>query len=240
MLTLFRHLISHSLIYSGDASLLGVTHDGWIYAEELYGHDDWLAQHRLTRTGGIVESVDESSGANLDMKPLSLPDDIITPDHKSCCEALHFSGARLRGLLSEERIDEIVLPLSVADKIELVDYMEWDIDPMQLIGIAESVVLAHTRLPDETLIVCRRVRVAYRLVEPHADYDYDALAVYLLHEVYPDDDVLDLVDCLNDDDDVVLLRPMDCLFYGGLLYVADGGEDEDKSAIHIFEYDEGE
>jgi len=92
-------------------------------------------------------------------------------------------------------------------------------------------------LPDDTLIVCRRVRVAYRLREPHADYDYDSLPVYLLHEVYPDDDVLALVDCFNDDDDVVLLRPMDCLFYDGLLYVADGGEDEDVSAIHIFEYD---
>lgn len=238
MLTLFRHLTSHSLLYSGDANLLGVCPDGWIYVEELYGDDDWMAQHKLSKTDGIVETVDESSGENLEIVPLSLPNDIIMPDHKTCCENLQFIGARLRGVLSEERIDELVLPLSIDDKIELVDYMEWDIDPMQLIGVAESVVLAHTQLPDGTLMVCRRVRIAYRLAEPHADYDYDSLDVYLLHEVYPDDDVLDVVDCFNDDDDVVLLRPMDCLFYGGLLYVADGGEDEDVSAIHIFEYDE--
>lgn len=239
MLTLFRHLKTHSLLYSGDANLLGITDSGWIFAEELYGAEDWLAQHKLSSNTGIVDTLDEQDGADLQVSPMTLPDNLIKPSLKSCCEALHFTGARLRGLQSEERIDEIIQPLSINDKIELVDYMEWAIDPMQIIGIAESVVLAHTQLPDDSLVVCRRLRIAYRLAEPKPDYDYDSLDVYLLHDFYlDDDDELDLVDCFNDDDDVVLLRPMDCLFHDGILYVADGGEDDDVSAIHIFEYQE--
>lgn len=237
MLTIFRHIKTHLLLYCGDVTLSGVTPDGVIFAEELYGDDDWLAQHKLTFNEGIITTIDEQYGKSANIKPMDLPPDLIKPSYRSCCDFLQFSGARLRGILSEERLDDVLHPLSIADKIELVEYMDWDIDPMQLMGIAESVVLSHARIPDEdAMIVCRRVRIAYRLTEPTRDYDYDSLDVYLLHDVYPDDDEIDLLDCLNDDDEVDLLRPMDCLFHDGYLYVADGGEDEDVSSIHIFAY----
>ena len=240
MLTLFKHLVTHSLIYHGDCKLLGITNKGFIYAEELYGDEDWLAQHKLSVADGILETVDELAGENPAITPLSLPDDLITSPIRSCCEVLTFRGARLRGIYSEERIDELVLPLTVDEKIEIVEFMEWDIEPMQIIGVAESVVLARTPLTAETYVVCRRVRIAYRLGKRvDQSYDYDSLDMYLLHEFKPKSNTVpEWVDCLNDIDDVVLLRPMDCLYHAGRLYVADGGEDDDMSAIHVFEYQE--
>lgn len=236
MLTILRHVITHFLHHNGDCKLLGIAEEGSIFVEELYGEDDWLAQHRLTLDQGIVDTVDENHGKNLHIHPLSLPDTLEQPISKIARKWLNYTGARLRGIREEERIEEIVLPLSIEDKIELVDYMEWDIEPMQLIGIAESTVLASAYLPDETLVVCRRVRVVYHLRKATPTYDYDALEIYLLHDVLPDDDIADIVDCLNDDDNLDVLRPMDCMYYDGYLYVADGGEDDDLSAIHIFEY----
>lgn len=241
--TVFRHFITFPLLYEGDCKLLGVTADGLIYAEELYGADDWLAQHKISMRHGIIESIDELAGQNPDVIPFKLPNTAILPSSKSCCDSLKFTGARLQGMQREDHITEIVLPLSIEDKIELVEFMEWDILPMQIIGIAESVVLSQTRLPDETIMVCRRVRIAYRLAEQMEyqgiPYNYDSLAVYMLHEFDPADDELpELVDCLNDMEDVDLLRPMDCLYYDGRLYVADGGEEGDVSAIHVFDYQE--
>ncbi len=242
-MTVFRHFMTFPLFYEGDCKLLGVNADGLIYAEELYGDDDWLAQHKISIQDGILESIDEDEGANPDIIPFQLPPNIILPTSKSCCEELKFTGARIRGLQQDEPINEIVLPLSIDDKIELVDYMEWDISPMQIMGVAESVVLSHTQLPDGLLMICRRVRIAYRLSETAnhhgVPYDYDSLDMYLLHQFDPADDELpELVDCLNDFEDVELLRPMDCLYHDGKLYVADGGEDDDTSAIHIFDYQE--
>jgi len=236
MLTKFIHLVTHELLYAGDCKLLGVTDDDDIYVEELYGDDDWLAQHRVLVDDGIVETVDEAEGNNLEAVWLTLPDDLIATNLRNCCDILNYTGARLRGIYEDERIDDVVLPLTVQNKIELVEFMEWDVNPMQLIGIAESVVLSHTQVED-TMIVCRRVRVAYRLLQPTDTHDYDSLDVYVLHSFMPEHGTSsELVDCLNDIDDVVLLRPMDCLFHKGRLYIADGGDGDDVSAIHIFEF----
>ena len=222
---------------------MGVTGNDFVYAEELYGDDDWLAQHKIYIYDGHMESIDEFAGENLDATPMKLPPHSAVPHSKPCCNVLTFTGARLRGIQRDEPIGEMVYPLTIEDKVELTEYMEWDILPMQIIGIAESAVLSHTSLPDETIMVCRRVRVVYRMTEPAQQdgvpYDYDSLEVYLLHEFDPQTKELpELVDCLNDMDDVVLLRPMDCLYHNGRLYVADGGEEGDVSAIHIFDYQE--
>lgn len=237
----FKHLATHNLLYDGDCRLLGITADGFIYAEELYGDDDWLAQHRLSLEAGIIESVDEAWGNNQKMDILALPENLIRPYPVNPSHPLNYSGARLRGIRSEERIDDLVQALDIKEKIEVIDYMEWDIDPMQLLGIAESVVLAQTAPIQETsFIVCRRLRLIYTLPQlllaDDGDYDYDALSLYLLHEYNPQDkESPSLLDCLDSLDDTLLLRPMDCLYHQSRIYIADGGEDEDVSAIHIFE-----
>lgn len=243
MLTVSRHFITVPLLYEGDCKLLGITTEGVIYAEELYGEHDWLAQHKIIIDEGVIDSVDELAGENPDMRPFKLPHNIIVPCSKPYGESMDFKGARLRGIQREERIAEMVLPLSMEDKIALVHYMEWDILPMQIIGIAESVILSYTRLSDETFVMCRRVRVAYRLTEQAEQegnpYDYDSLEVHILHEFDPHNNELpELGDCLSGSEDVDLLRPMDCLYHDGRLYVADGGEEGDVSAIHVFEVQE--
>ena len=235
MVTGLEHIATHDLHYAGDCHLRGIASNGQIYAEEIYGEDDWLAQHRLHPTNGIIETIDEASGNNLNLAQIPLPDSITKPTRTSCCPALHFTGARLRGMRIDERIEELVYPLSMEDKIQLTDFMEWDHHPTQLIGLAESTVLAHVIISTIETFVCRRLRIAYRLKNPMPSYDYDSLDVYLFHRYNPLDDVMpELVDCLNDVDDVVLLRPMDCLVVDGRLYIADGGENDEPCAIHIF------
>ena len=211
MLTILEHLATHDLLYAGDCKLLGVTDDGQIYVEELYGDDDWLAQHHIFTNEGIVKTVDEAEGNNLNITFLKLPEELIKPTTTPCCPNLQFSGARLRGMLADERIEKVVHPLSIQDKIELVDFMEWEITPLQIIGMTESVILSHTKVSEKSLIVCRRVRIAYRLEKPEVTHDYDSLEIHILHEYHPNDVMPEVVDCLNDIDDVVLLRPMDCL-----------------------------
>lgn len=225
-----------------------MTTDGLIYAEELYGDEDWLAQHQLSIADGILKTVDESWGESSEISLLPLPEPLIKSHQVVDMPALTYHGARLKGICAEERIEEVVLPLDVSTKIDLVDFMEWDIQPMQLIGIAETAVLASAPSHLENVYwVCRRLRLAYRLLPDQIDakysYDYDSLELYLFHPYdVTQAEAPDLLECLDTIDDVMLLRPMDCLYHNGQLIVADGGEGEDASAIHIFEllpeYDE--
>ena len=59
------------------------------------------------------------------------------------------------------------------------------------------------------------------------------LQIHLLHGLQVDANELPvLTDCLTNYD---LCRPLDCMAVDGKLYIADGGEGEVRSALHVFE-----
>src|SRR5690606_21763415 len=67
-----------TLDHDGDCSLLGMSADGTVYVEEIYG-DGWLAQHAFAADGTRVASIDEDEGRRDDLRPLALPPDILRP-----------------------------------------------------------------------------------------------------------------------------------------------------------------
>ena len=236
----FEHLHTLELDHGGDCRLLGLSGDGCIFVEELYGEDDWLAQYKLSSGSGVIESVDEGDGENKDFDPLDLPDDIQRPETRHPFDYLDFSGARLRGMAVNERIDELVQSLTIAEKIDLVADSDWGIDPMRLIGISESKILAACKLDADNHALCRRIRIAYRLPKPQRDepgmaYDYDSFTLHVLHRLPAGAiELPDLSLCLKSTQESDLFRPQDCMYCDGVLLVADGGDEDTFSAVHVF------
>ena len=236
----FEHLHTLELDHGGDCHLLGLSGDGCIFVEELYGEDDWLAQYKLSSASGIIESVDDCEGENIDFQPLDLPDHIIRPKTRHPFKRLDFSGARLRGMAANERIDELAHSLTIAEKIDLVAACDWEIDPMRLIGISESKILAACKLEADNYVLCRRIRIAYRLPKPLGDesgmaYDYDSFTLYVMHRLATGaTDLPELSLCLKATEEADLFRPQDCMYCDGVLLVADGGDEDTSSAVHVF------
>lgn len=228
------------LAHAGDCALLGVDREGYVYVEELYGEHDWLAQHKISTSAGLLESVDERCGMAPAPAPLPLPELLASPSKVQIFDHLNYTGARWRGRMVDERIVDLLRDLSIAEKIALLDYLDWEIDPLRLLGIAESIVLSCCAYCDGEFLVCRRIRVAYRVPagerDDHSlDCDYDSIEVHLLHRLPADAlELPDLRECLTDLD---LCRPLDCMIVDRKVYLADGGEGEIKSALHIFEID---
>lgn len=234
---IFHPHLTITLAHNGDCSLLGVTPEGEIYVEETYSDDAWLAQHAYAADGSPLRSVDEMGGANSHVRPLDLPDALVKPKTGWHTMILNYAGARHRGMRVEERLADVVQPLSVADKMALGKRLAFQ--PMQLIGVAESYVLAETELVRPSLfLTCRRIRFAFALPNMALDeggegYDYDTRVVYAAH----------LIDVANDEERPIsamlddlpgLHRPMDCLLLGDRLYVADGGEGERLSRVCVW------
>ncbi len=238
MLDALKLLTTIELSHAGDCALLGVDSEGCVYVEELYGEHDWLAQHKISLSEGLLESVDEQCGRVQVHKLLPLPELHGGSVKATVFNHLDFSGARWRGRIVDERIEDLVRDLSIAEKIALLDYLDWEIDPLRLLGIAESIVLSCCPYSDGEFLVCRRIRVAFRLPAAERndhvlDCDYDSMEVHLLHRLLADAlELPDLRECLTHFD---LCRPLDCMKVDGKFYLADGGEGAIKSALHVFE-----
>ena len=227
-----------TLRHHGDCKILGITPDMTLYIEEIYGDDDWLAQHRMTLKGQFIRSVDDQHGHTTHFSPLHLPDNLIRPAPITASAALNFSGPRQRGLREPERIHETVRPLTIATKMQVIQQLGLDLMPPLLLGIAESTVIAEALLPP--LLVCRRLRLAYALTTPQRDsdgqhYDYDTHVLYVAHHYETDDFELPPEIVFAGLPGVTLLRPMDCLAHDGYLFVADGGTPQRYSQIHIWQ-----
>ena len=116
------------LAHAGDCALLGVDREGYVYVEELYGEHDWLAQHKISTSAGLLESVDEQCGTAPAPAPLPLPALLASPSKVQLFDHLNYTGARWRGRMVDERIVDLLRDLSVAEKVALLDYLDWEID----------------------------------------------------------------------------------------------------------------
>ncbi len=236
-----EHLATFELDRAGDCQIIGVDDAGNIFVEEIYGDDDLLAQYHLCKSEGRLAAVDEGDRAEGDSIPLALPHNILRPSRARRFQHLDFGGARRRGLAALERVNDLTRRLTMMEKIQLVEYLELDIDPGGLIGMAESRIIAACRISNAHWIVCRRMRIAYRLPKLRSDslgrtYDYDSIPVYLLHPLADlAQELPDLDTCLRWTQEAELYRPQDCMTWRDKLLVADGGDDDVPSALHIFD-----
>jgi hypothetical protein len=235
----FQHVTSLPLAHGGDCSLLGVASDLTVYVEEVYGDEGWMAQRALRMDGTMVAAVDEEDGRATAVQPLPLPDDLTIPKTGWHTMALNFSGARHRGIRSLEHVTDIAQPLAVEDRMALTGRLR--VPAPLILGLAESYVLAEAELAAPHLfLVCRRLRVVYALEAEQTDeqnqaYDYDSHVLYVAHVYDRSQDVKPtLRESLAGLAGVELCRPMDCLIAHGHLFVADGGEDEQVSRVHVW------
>jgi hypothetical protein len=235
-----QYVTSLSLTHNGDCSLRGVAPDLTIYVEEVYSRDGWMAQSALRLDGTLVATVDEDYGNNTVVRSLPLPDDVIAP--KTCWHtmSLNFSGARHRGIRSLEHVTDVAHPLSIEDRMMLSPRL--NVPPPMILGLAESFVLAEAMLVHPHLfLVCRRLRIVYALETEKTDeqnqpYDYDSLVLYVAHVYDRSQDVKPtLRESLAGLAGVQLWRPMDCLIAHDHLFVADGGEGEQVSRVHVWQ-----
>ncbi|MGQ9910159.1 MAG: hypothetical protein ACUVS2_15140 [Candidatus Flexifilum sp.] len=239
----YRHECSFPLQHPGSPGLLGVTPDGHIYVEEIYGEEGWLAQGRYNFEGMLLASVDEEAGRHPDIQPLSLPDNLIRPARVWHTMRLNFAGPRHRGSRVLERIDELVQPLSIGEKLAISQHLKLPVPPPMLLGLAESYVLAETQIvPPFLFLICRRLRFAYALETPAPDrdgaVDYDTAVAYIMQEVDLNDDAdRPLSSYLGHFAGVPLNQPMDCMLFETRLFVADGGDPTtgQPAQIHIWQ-----
>lgn len=237
------YLASLPLRYSGDCTLLGISADHQIYAEEIYGEHGWIAQHQIDLERGIIASIDEENGMRNVREPLALPTDIIQP--QSCWNTmkLNYAGPRWRGLREPERLLDMLRPISIADKIEAVRLLGLSVPPPMLLGVAESYVLSEACvLPPDVFFVCRRVRLAIALEAVQQDeaglpYDYETLAIHVAH--FYDraaDSEPALLDALTALPGARLRNPMDCIVHDTHLFVSDSarGDSRTPSQIHVW------
>lgn len=238
-LPLFHRFQYHAclpLAHHGDCALLGITPALAVYAEEIYGEEGWLAQQARRLDGAVIAQMDEQAG----QMPLALPPDMVRPEAPCHTLALNFSGPRWRGLCAADRIGDTVRPLPLVSKISLGQRL--GLAPPLLLGVAESRVLAEVALTPADWLVCRRVRLAFRLAQPRRDadglpYDYDTLALYVIHTWSPASDEGD--EPLPDSafaglPGAALRRPQGCLAAYGYLLVADGGTPDHRAAVHVW------
>lgn len=233
--TKLKHLFIASLTPTAHSTLLGGLPDGSIYAE-TFSQTDEIVTYWQIAAGQTVQQIAEDT---LDFA--NLPPDLIEPQPVPLAHPWNFSGARQRGLRAEDRINALVRPLTIMQKMTLIPRLGLAITPMQLLGIAETRLLSQVVFPAGDGVLCRMLRFAYTLpsVAQDADglpYDYDTVALYLIHAFDPQADELPpLEDCLGNFAGVQLIRPMDCLYHNGRLVVADAGEDDTPSRIIFFE-----
>lgn len=239
------HVHTFSLRHTGDCSLIGYSPGAdRLYLEESYGADGWLAQSAYALDGTLSASVDEDFGRVRTLTPLPVPADLVRPGRVWATMKLNFTGARQRGRRALERIDDLVRPLTLPDKIALVARLGLAILPPQLLGLAESYVLAEAALRPQLFVVCRRLRFAYVFPDTRTDsdgspYDYDTHVVHTVHLIDLHDDAEPaLTDLLAPFGGVTLRRPLDCLLHDHRLIVAEGGDGQQPGCVHIWQVDD--
>ncbi len=235
---LFRFLHTCPLNYAEDCHLLGANLDGELFVEEVYG-DGWFAQHHFAADGRRLAEVDEAYGA-FDVDSIPLPLDLIVPSNRDIDSRWTFSGARVRGLRLEERIADLVQPLTIAEKSYLTNQLCPQVAVPQWLGIASSAPLAVAIVKPDVWLVCRRVQLAYALPHQRMDaegwpYDYDVATLWLLQSYTPQDgEPPPISSAICAIDGQYLHRPLDCLLAGKRFFVADGGSDGRLSAVHVW------
>jgi len=237
---------SFSLRHKGDCLLLGVTPDHHVYVEEIYGADGWIAQHHYDPDGTLIESIDESDGQITITAPLTLPDNALKSASGWGTMWLNFAGPRHRGIRALERIDQLVRPFTLQDKIHLSTHPLLDLPAPHILGLAESYVLseAHTAMSG-LYLVCRRLRIAYLVIPPGVDeqgeaYDYDTRVLHIAHFAARTPSLDEsLIDQMQPLPGIVPTRPMDCVISGDHLFIADGGGDTRLSAVHVWRLEWG-
>lgn len=243
MMVSFTHLRSIPLFYNEWCGLLGVDERLNIYVEEIY-EDTWAAQYQFSFTGELIQRVDERRGQNDSYARLALPPDIRKPQPARAAAVLNYGGARWHGDLEADRLVDLAVPLSLEERRYLVK-MGLQSEEMlpYILGIIHSYVLSEAEVRPNQFVLCRRLRVAYRLRVPQiigqngTIENYDSVEFALAQHFDPTQPDRPLhASWLGPEALGVRLNwPMDVIAYGDVLFLADSAYcSRGPSAVHIF------
>jgi len=239
----FTHMRSIPLFYDEWCGLLGIDDTLSIYAEEIY-EDTWAARYKLSFDGRLIERVDEDHGQNPNYVRLEPPPGAAAPQAARATADLNFGGGRWHGDLEAERVRELARPLSLADLQCLVDagLQSQDMLPY-ILGIVHSYVISEAEVQPNQFVVCRRLRIAYRLSLPRTDHsgeleNYDSAEFALAQTFDPARPDRPLAETWLRPNrlGIALNWPMDVIARDGYLFVADSAYRQGRgpSRIHIF------
>lgn len=249
----FEHLRTVSLAHNGECGLLGVDADMNFYVEEIYGDEGWMAQAAYDLDGQELAAVDERAGDNQGVERLQKPRGLIRPGTGMSTTRLNFGGARHQGLVEEDRVEDMVRPLSIEDKMLLVEEgFIPSVAPPAVLGLAQSYVVSEAQVKETErsgrkqsplFLLSRRLRVAYRLAGPARDelgnpYDYTSHEVAVMQQHRPGDEFAPLGETVLDQKvlGVALNWPTDLVLRDDILFVADAAHEVDglTSRVHIW------
>jgi len=220
-----------TLPHAGEVYFHGATahHHAYIDMEYMDGKgEDWLMHLHINEQGNIVQMVDEARHGIDNWQP---PQFLIS--HRvPMYHPLAFSGARHHGMRELERVSDLAQPLSIGEKLAIIDWLELDVTPMQILGIASSKILAQADIDDETTWIIRRLSIAVALPDTQIapdglPMDYTSIPLYVIQ---PDEDEMTLEDILDFMSPTLFVNPMDCIRVNDTLMVLDGGLDAEQPA----------
>ncbi len=232
-----NHLYTISLQHTGICHILAITDQQTLIIEEYYA-GGFVAQHHINPPDHFITTTDENHGQSR-LEPIPIPAGSALPAESSAFPSLeHRTGAPQRGIRAADRIDSLVYPLEMTDKMRFADHISLPVPPPMLIGLGESRVLSATCLPNGHHLVCRRLRLAYTLTSEKTLPDgtrinYDTVTVHQLQFLPADLALTPLTLAGLYTDDNHLHRPTQCVYQNHKLYIADSG-DKQLNRVHMY------
>ena len=237
--TSFTLCATHQLPDHSECALTGVLPGGGLVTVETYDDSDaaptrYVIHHPQRTEQAYVERLGPDEEFSWPVPPL-------IPEAVRQTTAMNHVGGRWRGLREAERVADWVQPLTIMEKMALLQQLQLKLPPPMLLGIAESRVLSEAHLHDDCYVVCRRLRLAYALMEPQQDadglpYDYDTHVIHVAHVYDAARDLApSLAQALKGPGNVALARPLDCLVDADRLYVVEGGTASTPCQLHIWQ-----
>lgn len=237
--TSFTLCATHQLPAYSECALTGVLPGGDLVTIETYDDSDanptrYIIHHPQQTEQSYVQRLGPDEDFSWPARPL-------VPEGVHRTSALNYVGGRWRGLREAERVSDWVQPLTIMEKMALLQQLKLQLPPLMLLGIAESRVLSEAHLHDNCYVVCRRLRLAYALTQPLQDadglpYDYDTHAIYVAHVYDAARDLTpSLVEVLKGPGNIALAYPLDCLVDEDRLYVVEGGTPSTPCQLHIWQ-----
>jgi hypothetical protein len=239
---MLKHLFSTALDHGGLNYFRGLDEvSDCIYVEQIYGDEDWLAQYCLDASGQIVGRFDEADNTGKRSRLLDIPQRLAAPAPLSDREQVAIPLVRLQGDRAAERIDDLMYPLTMAEKLWLGT--QSGVPAPLILGIGGRELVAQARLPHSgEMVVCVKSWITQALTE--ARYDpldgrctYASIVVYSLHEFDADGEI-------HMDQGITALggidfkQPMDLLATADRLFMVDGNWAGGAGYVHGWRYAE--
>lgn len=227
-------LVPHATIpldFDAPAEVLGIAPDGTLYVEEFYD-DTWIRQHII---GPGLQRHDTRDEQSPGFRPLNIPAELTRTS--STFPPLTFdTGAFPQGNRVDSRVDDLVYPLDIAQKMALSERLGLQIPPPLLIGLLRSHIHSVTDFDETTIIICRRITVACALASPETALDgtlltYTSASLQVLQHInrHSPPDVTSLDGEIHAQG---LTHPLQALYHQQRLYVVNQGQ---PTSIRIFE-----